>query len=163
MTKVGAQAIRRLFGEVVCSVAAVTDAATLELSAGLMDRVHDGADALPPAELVARLQGKAGALTTGSERIDAALLAACPGLKIVANMAVGFNNFDVPAMTAHGVLATNTPDVLTETTADFGFALVLADSDIKAASGGLLDESHTLSQLIGRPTTPIAATIKAAL
>jgi len=44
-----------------------------------------------------------------------------------------------------------------------GFALVLADSDIKAASGGLLDESHTLSQLIGRPTTPIAATIKAAL
>ncbi len=46
MTKAGAQAIRRLFGEVVCSVAAVTDAATLELSAGLMDRVHDGADAL---------------------------------------------------------------------------------------------------------------------
>ncbi|HEX5390613.1 MAG TPA: D-glycerate dehydrogenase [Burkholderiaceae bacterium] len=87
---------------------------------------HDGVDALPPAELVARLQGKAGALTTGSERIDAALLAACPGLKIVANMAVGFNNFDVPAMTAHGVLATNTPDVLTETTADFGFALLMA-------------------------------------
>ena len=46
MTKAGAQAIRRLFGEVVCSVAAVTDAATLDLSAGLMDRVHDGADAL---------------------------------------------------------------------------------------------------------------------
>ena len=87
---------------------------------------HDGVDALPPAELVARLQGKVGALTTGSERIDAALLAACPGLKIVANMAVGFNNFDVPAMTAHGVLATNTPDVLTETTADFGFALLMA-------------------------------------
>jgi hypothetical protein len=46
MTKVGAQAIRRLFGEVVCTVAACTDAATLDLSAGLMDRVHDGADAL---------------------------------------------------------------------------------------------------------------------
>ena len=46
MTKAGVQAIRRLFGEVVCSVAAGTDAATLELSAGLMDRVHDGADAL---------------------------------------------------------------------------------------------------------------------
>ena len=46
MTKAGAQAIRRLFGEVVCSVAAVTDAATLDLSSGLMDRVHDGADAL---------------------------------------------------------------------------------------------------------------------
>jgi hypothetical protein len=46
MTKAGAQAIRRLFGDVVCSVASGTDAATLDLSAGLMDRVHDGADAL---------------------------------------------------------------------------------------------------------------------
>ena len=46
MTKAGIQAIRRLFGDVVCSVASGTDAATLDLSAGLMDRVHDGADAL---------------------------------------------------------------------------------------------------------------------
>jgi gluconate 2-dehydrogenase len=45
---------------------------------------------------------------------------------MVANMAVGFNNFDVPSMTAAGVLASNTPDVLTETTADFGFALLMA-------------------------------------
>ena len=87
---------------------------------------HSGDTGLPPAELVARLQGKAGAFTTGGERIDAALLDACPQLKIVANMAVGFNNFDVPAMTSRGVLATNTPDVLTETTADFGFALLMA-------------------------------------
>jgi gluconate 2-dehydrogenase len=79
-----------------------------------------------PAELIARLQGKVGVLTTGSERIDAALLAACPQLRVVCNIAVGFNNFDLPAMTAAGVLATNTPDVLTETTADFGFALLLA-------------------------------------
>lgn len=79
-----------------------------------------------PAELTQQLQGKQGVLTMGSERIDAALLAACPGLKICANMMVGFNNFDLPAMTAAGVLATNTPDVLTETTADFGFALLLA-------------------------------------
>jgi len=77
-------------------------------------------------ELIARLQDKVGAFTTGSERIDAEVLAACPGLKICANMAVGFNNFDVPAMTAHKVLGTNTPDVLTETTADFGFALLMA-------------------------------------
>jgi len=87
---------------------------------------HNGENALPPAELVVRLQGKVGALTTGSERIDAALLAACPDLKIVANMAVGYNNFDVPAMSARQVLATNTPDVLTDTTADFGFALLMA-------------------------------------
>lgn len=79
-----------------------------------------------PAELIGRLQGKVGVLTTGSERIDAALLAACPDLRVVANIAVGFNNFDVPAMTAAGVLGTNTPDVLTETTADFGFALLMA-------------------------------------
>ncbi len=78
------------------------------------------------AELVARLQGCAGALTTGSQRIDEALLTACPQLKIVANMAVGYNNFDLSAMAQRGVVGTNTPDVLTETTADFGFALVLA-------------------------------------
>ena len=78
------------------------------------------------AEFIRRLQGKAGVFTTGSERIDAEVLDACPGLKICANMAVGYNNFDVPAMTARGVLATNAPDVLTETTADFGFALLMA-------------------------------------
>lgn len=77
-------------------------------------------------DLVARLKGKAGALTTGSERIDAELLAACPDLKICANMAVGFNNFDMAAMNARKVLGTNTPDVLTDTTADFGFALLMA-------------------------------------
>jgi gluconate 2-dehydrogenase len=79
-----------------------------------------------PAQLIERLQGKVGAMTTGSERIDTELLTACPQLRIVANIAVGYNNFDVPAMTAAGVLATNTPDVLTETTADFGFALLMA-------------------------------------
>ena len=78
------------------------------------------------AELIKRLQGKAGAFTTGGDRIDAEVLAACPDLKICANMAVGYNNFDLDAMTAAGVLATNAPDVLTETTADFGFALLMA-------------------------------------
>jgi gluconate 2-dehydrogenase len=79
-----------------------------------------------PAQLMARLQGKQGVLTTTGERIDAALLGACPALRICANMAVGYNNFDLSAMTAAGVLGTNTPDVLTETTADFGFALLMA-------------------------------------
>jgi gluconate 2-dehydrogenase len=78
------------------------------------------------AQLTEKLQGKQGVFTTGSERIDAALLAACPDLKICANMAVGYNNFDLDAMTARGVLGTNAPDVLTETTADFGFALLMA-------------------------------------
>ena len=78
------------------------------------------------AQLMERIKGKAGAFTTGSERIDAELLDACPELKICANMAVGYNNFDVDAMVAHGVVGTNAPDVLTETTADFGFALLMA-------------------------------------
>ncbi|MEJ8853856.1 D-glycerate dehydrogenase [Variovorax robiniae] len=85
------------------------------------------ADALwTKAELIARLQGKAGMFSSGTERIDAEVLDACPGLKIVSNMSVGYNNLDVDAMTARGVLGTNAPDVLTETTADFGFALLMA-------------------------------------
>ncbi|TKC87950.1 D-glycerate dehydrogenase [Trinickia terrae] len=77
-------------------------------------------------ELIARLQGKTGAMTTGSERIDATLLDACPQLKAVCNIGVGYNNIDVDACTARGVIVTNTPDVLTDTTADFGFALMMA-------------------------------------
>jgi len=78
------------------------------------------------ASWVQALSEHDGALTTGSDPIRADVLSACPRLKAVANMAVGYNNFDVPAMTQHGVQASNTPDVLTETTADFGFALLMA-------------------------------------
>ena len=90
--------------------------------------VDDNQDdaALAKPELIARLKGKAGAFTTGSVGIDADVLDANPQLKVVANMAVGYNNFDVPACSARGVLCTNTPEVLTETTADFGFALMMA-------------------------------------
>jgi glyoxylate/hydroxypyruvate/2-ketogluconate reductase len=80
----------------------------------------------PKDQFIARLQGKAGVFTTGGERIDAVVLAACPDLKIAANMAVGYNNFDIPAMTAAGVIGTNAPEVLNETTADLGFALLMA-------------------------------------
>ena len=72
------------------------------------------------------LTGVVGALVAGSERIDAHALAHAKELKIVANISVGYNNFDVPAITAAGVMASNTPDVLTDTTADFGFALLMA-------------------------------------
>ncbi|GAB4402823.1 MAG: D-glycerate dehydrogenase [Rhodoferax sp.] len=89
---------------------------------------------LTPEQLAQAAQGKAGILTTGSERIDATLLAACPDLKMCANMAVGYNNFDLAAMTAAGVKASNTPDVLTDTTADFGFALILATARRMAES-----------------------------
>ena len=79
-----------------------------------------------PDQLQKELAGVAGALVAGSERIDANALANAKNLKIVANISVGYNNFDVPAITASGVMATNTPDVLTNTTADFGFALLMA-------------------------------------
>jgi gluconate 2-dehydrogenase len=95
-----------------------------------------------PEELVRRLQGKVGALTTGSQRIDAALLAASPDLRIVANMAVGYNNFDLDAMTRAGVQGTNTPDVLTETTADFGFALLMATARRITESEHFLRAGH---------------------
>lgn len=90
--------------------------------------VEDNADdtVWTQPQLIERLQGRRGAVTTGSERIDAAVLAACPQLEAVCNMAVGYNNIDVDACTARGVIVTNTPDVLTETTADFGFALMMA-------------------------------------
>ena len=78
------------------------------------------------SELIRRLQGKAGVFVTGSEKIDATLVAACPELRAVCSMAVGYNNIDVAACTAAGVLVSNAPDVLTETTADFGFALMMA-------------------------------------
>jgi gluconate 2-dehydrogenase len=79
-----------------------------------------------PGDLAARLQGKTGMLVAGTPQVDAGLLAACPDLKAVCSMAVGFNNIDLPACTARGVLVSNAPGVLTETTADFGFALMMA-------------------------------------
>lgn len=75
--------------------------------------------------LKARLADKDGALTMG-DPVDAAVLAAAPRLRVVSNMAVGYNNFDMPAFNAANVLGTNTPDVLNETTADFGWALMMA-------------------------------------
>ncbi len=87
---------------------------------------NQGDESWSKAGLMARLGDKDGVFTTGTDRIDAEVLAAAPRLKICANMAVGYNNFDLTAMTAAGVLGTNAPDVLTETTADFGFALLMA-------------------------------------
>jgi glyoxylate reductase len=83
----------------------------------------------PPSrdELLASVGGTDGLMTMPTDRIDHELLdAAGPQLRVVANYAVGFDNFDLPAMTARGVLATNTPDVLTDTTAEMTIALMLA-------------------------------------
>jgi gluconate 2-dehydrogenase len=80
----------------------------------------------PREELMRRLQGKQGVFVAASEPIDATLVAACPDLRAVCSMAVGYNNIDVAACAARGIVVTNAPDVLTETTADFGFALMMA-------------------------------------
>jgi lactate dehydrogenase-like 2-hydroxyacid dehydrogenase len=79
-----------------------------------------------PDELAARLQGKAGVLATVMDRFDEAVVSKCPGLKVVANIAVGFNNIDVPACTRRGIRVTNTPGVLDDTTADLTWALLTA-------------------------------------
>jgi gluconate 2-dehydrogenase len=78
------------------------------------------------ATLIARLQDKTGTMTVLTDRIDDALLARCPQLKAVANIAVGFNNIDLPACTHARVMASNTPGVLDDSTADFTWALILA-------------------------------------
>ena len=87
---------------------------------------NDQALPLTPAELSQRIAGVDAALVTGSERIDATALANANQLKIVSNIAVGFNNFDIAFMTKKKVMATNTPEVLTDTTADMGFMLLMA-------------------------------------
>ncbi len=96
----------------------------LKESYDLLDNQDDLS--LAPEQLAERLADVDGALITAGDRIDEALLARCPRLKVVANIAVGYNNIDLAACTKLGVVATNTPDVLNEATADHGWALLLA-------------------------------------
>jgi glyoxylate reductase len=81
---------------------------------------------VPREELLRAVQDADGVLTLLTERVDEEFLDAAPRCRVVANMAVGYDNVDVGALTRRGVLLTNTPDVLTETTADLVWALMLA-------------------------------------
>jgi glyoxylate reductase len=87
---------------------------------------NDSDQPLPKAELIRRLKGKDGLICHIISSVDEEVFAGVPGLKVVANVAVGFNNIDVAAARRRGVVVTNTPDVLTETTADFAWALLMA-------------------------------------
>jgi gluconate 2-dehydrogenase len=88
---------------------------------------HNQADTpMDAATLAAKLADKTGVMTTLVDRVDAQLLARCPQLKAVCNIAVGFNNIDLAACSKAGVMATNTPGVLDDSTADFTWALILA-------------------------------------
>lgn len=92
-------------------------------------RVWDREDVPPPREVLLReVAASEGLLSLLTDKVDDELIRAAPRLRVVANMAVGFDNIDVPAATRRGVVVTNTPEVLTETVADFAFTLMLASS-----------------------------------
>jgi glyoxylate reductase len=85
-------------------------------------------DGLSAEELQERVRGKQAVVAQLTDKFTPAVIDALDGVKIIANVAVGFDNIDLAAATRKGILVTNTPDVLTETTADFAFALLLAAS-----------------------------------
>jgi glyoxylate reductase len=88
--------------------------------------LHAGAGPLSRAELMERLRDKDGLVCQITDQIDDGVLASAPRLRVVANVAVGYNNIDVVAARRRGIVVTNTPDVLTDTTADFTWALLMA-------------------------------------
>jgi len=88
--------------------------------------LYEGDSAIPHAELLRRVAGKLALLCLLTDRVDEQALAAGTDLRIVANIAVGFDNIDLPAARARGVVVTNTPDVLTEATAELTWALILS-------------------------------------
>ena len=88
---------------------------------------YNGADKnLSPTELLERLQDKDGIVSMLTNRFSSEVMDALPRLRVIANIAVGFDNIDIPAATERKIIVTNTPDVLTETTADFAFALMMS-------------------------------------
>src|SRR6266568_685839 len=97
-----------------------------KLQAAAEVEVYSGDDGMPAAELRARVAGKNALVSLLTDAIDRSVIDAAPDLKIVANVADGYNNIDVGYAKTRGVLVTHTPDVLTEAVADFTWALILA-------------------------------------
>jgi len=104
--------------------------------------VYTGEGAIPRDELLRRVAGKDALICVLTDKVNDELLDAAPELKIVATISVGYDNIDVPAVRRHGVVATNTPDVLTEATAELTWALILGiarrvvEGDRLARAGG---------------------------
>jgi len=86
---------------------------------------HDGSSAIPRDELIARIVGKQALVCLLTDAVDRAVIDAGADLKVIANIAVGYNNIDLAAARERGIAVTNTPDVLTEASADFTWALIL--------------------------------------
>ena len=97
-----------------------------KLEAAATVDLHTGDAAMAPDELRARAADKDALVTLLTDSIDRTVIDAAPKLKIVANVAVGFNNIDIAYAQSRGVIVTHTPDVLTESVADFTWALILA-------------------------------------
>jgi len=87
---------------------------------------HESDHSMPAGELLERLRGKQGAVGQLTDKFNAEVISALPDLKVISNVAVGFDNIDVAAATERGIAVTNTPEVLTDTTADFAFTLLMA-------------------------------------
>src|SRR6195952_1445758 len=88
--------------------------------------LYTGEAAIPAEELRARIAGKDALVSLLTDAIDRSVIDAAPSLKAIANVAVGYNNIDVAYARSRGIVVTNTPDVLTESVADFTWALILA-------------------------------------
>lgn len=86
----------------------------------------DSDDGLSAQDLIKRIRGKHGVVSQLTDKFPADVIERLEGVRVLANVAVGFDNIDLPAATRKGILVTNTPDVLTDTTADLAFALLLA-------------------------------------
>jgi glyoxylate reductase len=116
--------------------------------------VQEPLEAAPePVALRSGLAQSVGAIVTLTDRVDADVLASAPRLKIVANYAVGYNNIDVEAARRRGIVVTNTPDVLTDATADLTWALILATARRVIEGDRLVRSGHwsgwTPTQLLG--------------
>ena len=96
------------------------------LEAGASVDLYDGPTPIPEDELARRLVGMHAMVSVLTDRVTAAVLEAAKDLQVVANIAVGFDNVDVAAARARGIVVTNTPDVLTNATAELTWALILA-------------------------------------
>jgi len=88
--------------------------------------LYTGDGAIPAEELRARIADKDALISLLTDAVDRSVVDAAPNLKVIANVAVGFNNIDIPYALSRGVVVTHTPDVLTESVADFTWALILA-------------------------------------
>ena len=97
-----------------------------QLVASCLVDLHPGTDDLAHEEVCARLRGKQGLVCMFNDRIDAAAIAAGDSLRVIATVAVGFDNIDVVAAAARGIVVTNTPDILTGATAELTWALILS-------------------------------------